>query len=42
MQRTPDPEGLPVFQADLERVALPPRRGGTLQEKLAAIKGGTR
>jgi hypothetical protein len=39
-QRTPDPEGLPVFDADLERVPLAPRRNGTLKEKLAAIKGG--
>jgi len=41
-QRTPDPEGLPVFEADLERTPLPPRRAGTLKEKLAGITGGRR
>ncbi len=41
-QRTPDPEGLPVLEADLERVPLAPRREGTLKEKLAAIRGGQR
>lgn len=38
----PPPDDLPRLEAPLERIPLPPRRAGTLQEKLAAFRGGHR